>query len=229
MANLKEKMAAKKDDNNDEPVLEFLNNTIEQMTIFQNKDALTFKNIRLSKIKREGEALTDSDEDEHTKKQIEGINKKYVKKLEITIDNLNGKLTKAKKELELVKQENLSLQASIDNHVYINEKLNQAYKSLKDKSSKGKSSSQAPKKKVMDGKLELNLDNQDSGDIIDKDQKMEATGGSSTMYQKGTQIDDEPDFNPAEKMGDLEVPDDGNQKEFGGDISSICIAPFEDD
>ena len=68
MANLKEKMAAKKDDNNDEPVLEFLNNTIEQMTIFQNKDALTFKNIRLSKIKREGEALTDSDEDEHTKK-----------------------------------------------------------------------------------------------------------------------------------------------------------------
>ena len=58
---------------------------------------------------------------------------------------------------------------------------------------------------------------------------MEATGGSSTMYQKGTQIDDEPDFDPAKQMDDLDVPDGGNQKEFGGDISSICIAPFEDD
>lgn len=41
------------------------------------------------------------------------------------------KLTKAKAELEKVKQENMNLQASIDNHVFINEKLNQAYRNLK--------------------------------------------------------------------------------------------------
>lgn len=54
-----------------------------------------------------------------------------MKKLEFTIENLNMKLTKAKAELEKVKQENMNLQASIDNHVFINEKLNQAYRNLK--------------------------------------------------------------------------------------------------
>lgn len=48
---LKEKLANKvQNENNEEPVLEFLNNTMEQMTIFQNKDACYLKNIRLSKI-----------------------------------------------------------------------------------------------------------------------------------------------------------------------------------
>ena len=48
---MKEKLANKvQTENNEEPVLEFLNNTMEQMTIFQNKDACYLKNIRLSKI-----------------------------------------------------------------------------------------------------------------------------------------------------------------------------------
>jgi predicted transcriptional regulator len=93
------------------------------MTIFQNKDIGQYRNIRLSKIKKEGnDDFSDSDSQE--RKPKDNVDKKYVKKLEITIENLNGKLTKAKKELDKVKQENLSLQASIDNHVFINEKLN---------------------------------------------------------------------------------------------------------
>lgn len=133
---LKEKLANRQQsDNNEEPVLEFLNTTVEQMTIFQNKDIGCFKNIRLSKIQREGmDDFSDSDSGDAQKQ--ESLNKKYVKKLEFTIENLNMKLTRAKSELEKVKQENLSLQHSIDNHVFINEKLNQAYRNLKVKCQK---------------------------------------------------------------------------------------------
>ena len=66
------------------------------------------------------------------------MSKKYVKKLEFTIEGLNAKLTKAKSELEKIKQENLSLQHSVDNHVFINDKLNQAYRNLKAKYQKQK-------------------------------------------------------------------------------------------
>lgn len=97
---LKQNLAKKPAENNEEPVLEFLNNTMEQMTIFQNKDIGAYRNIRLSKIQREGaDDFSDSDSGENK----DGINRKYVKKLEITIENLNGKLTKAKKELEKIK------------------------------------------------------------------------------------------------------------------------------
>ena len=109
---MKEKLANRQQsDNNEEPVLEFLNTTVEQMTIFQNKDIGCFKNIRLSKIQREGmDDFSDSDSGDAQKQ--ESLNKKYVKKLEFTIENLNMKLTRAKSELEKVKQENLSLQHS---------------------------------------------------------------------------------------------------------------------
>lgn len=100
---MKEKLANKQqNENNEEPVLEFLNNTMEQMTIFQNKDIGCFKNIRLSKIQREGmDDFSDSDSGDAQKQ--ENLNKKYVKKLEFTIENLNMKLTKAKSELEKVR------------------------------------------------------------------------------------------------------------------------------
>lgn len=81
------------------------------MTIFQNKDINQYRNIRLSKIKKDGNNdFSDSDDSQGDKKPSDNSkDKKYIQKLEITIENLNGKLSKAKKELEKVKQENLSL------------------------------------------------------------------------------------------------------------------------
>lgn len=111
--------------------------------------------------------------------------------------------------------------------MFINEKLNQAYKSLKVKYQKKKrKGSGGEKGKIMEGNIELNLEQEDSGIInehgIEKAQKMEATGGSSTVYQKATNIEEENEF-------EGKIGGDIQEKEFGGDISSINIAPFEDD
>jgi len=85
-----------------------MNQTVEQLSIFQNKDVGQYRNVA-----------------------VEGpqeIDKKYVKKLELANDNLNVKLTKMKSEHQRLKDENFSLKASNDNHIYINEKLNRALK-----------------------------------------------------------------------------------------------------
>ena len=85
-----------------------MNQTVEQLSIFQNKDVGQYRNVA-----------------------VEGpqeIDKKYVKKLELANDNLNVKLTKMKSEHQRLKDENFSLKASNDNHIYINEKLNWALK-----------------------------------------------------------------------------------------------------
>lgn len=57
---------------------------------------------------------------------------------------------------------------------------------------------------------------------MEKDQNMSATGGS-TMYQKKI-------YTEGNDLGNNngETPINGDQG-FGGDISSICIAPFEED
>lgn len=76
----------------------------------------------------------------------------------------------------------------------------------------------------MVGQIEINLE--DEFDMMNEhgvDKGMEATGGSRS-YQKATNIDEDTDFNP-----DGKGATEGKEKEFGGDISSICIAPFEDD
>ena len=44
----------------------------------------------------------------------------------MSVENLNQKLTKLKENLGRLKNENASLKASNDNHIYINEKLNKA-------------------------------------------------------------------------------------------------------
>ena len=76
----------------------------------------------------------------------------------------------------------------------------------------------------MHGQIELNLDDEcDMMNEIGIDKGMEATGGSRS-YQKATNIEDETDFGT-----DAKNPGEAKEKEFGGDISSICIAPFEDD
>lgn len=123
----------------DVAAMNFLENTVEQLTIFQNKEIGQYKNIRLSKIKKEGDhgQLVEEDDDfEFSPEAKKNDDRKYIKKLEISIDSLNDKLTRLKKDYDKLKEENLSLQASIDNHVFINEKLNQAYKNLKDRKDK---------------------------------------------------------------------------------------------
>lgn len=224
---LKEKMASnKQQDDNDEPVLEFLNNTVEQMTIFQNKDIGCFKNVRLSKLQEEGlDDLSDSDSGEAQKQETSS--KKYVKKLEFTVDALNAKLTRAKSELEKLRQENMSLQHSVDNHVFINEKLNQAYRNLKVKCQKLKKKGERRGSKVMVGQLELNLEDDSVVNELGsaKGEKMEATGGSSAYYPKQA---DTSDRDPELAVATQPTGED-KDKDFGGDISSICIAPFEDD
>lgn len=71
--------------------------------------------------------------------------------MEISVDSLNDKLTRLKKEYEVLKDENLSLQASVDNHVFINEKLNQALKKQKNKKDKSEKKLKNPKsRKDMD-------------------------------------------------------------------------------
>ncbi len=82
-----------------------MNQTIEQLSIFQNKEIGQFRNIDISNIQKD---------------------QKYVKRLELSVDNLNTKLTKLKENLGRLKNENASLKASNDNHIYINEKLNKA-------------------------------------------------------------------------------------------------------
>ena len=81
----------------------FMDQTIEQLSIFQNKELGQFRNIDLENIKKD---------------------QKYVKRLELSVDNLNEKLSKLKAQMQKQKTENSSLKASNDNHVYINDKLN---------------------------------------------------------------------------------------------------------
>ena len=50
----------------------------------------------------------------------------------MTVENLNIKLTKLKTELRKLKDENISVKASNDNHIYINDKLNKALLKLMD-------------------------------------------------------------------------------------------------
>ena len=60
---------------------------------------------------------------------------------------------------------------------------------------------------------------------MDKDQNISATGGS-TMYQKKIQPEGKLENDNDLTSGERQI--DGG-KGFGGDISSICIAPFEED
>ena len=92
--------------------MNFMDQTIEQLSIFQNKDIAQFRNVDPT-ANVQSQPTTD---------------RKYVKKLELSVDNLNKKLSKLKVELQRLKDENIQLKTSNDNHIYINEKLNKALK-----------------------------------------------------------------------------------------------------
>ena len=87
---------------------------------------------------------------------------------------MNLKLSKLKEELKNLKDENVTLRASNDNHVYINEKLNKALQ------------------KQIEGK------------------NKKKTGSKTDNSKSG-----------------LEGTKDSNGGGFGGDISSIMIAPMD--
>lgn len=109
-----------------------MNQTVEQLSIFQNKDMGQYRNV----------AVEGSQE----------IDKKYVKKLELANENLNIKLTKMKTEHQRLKDENFSLKASNDNHIFINEKLNRALKKATDQK-RAKKDKKASKKGEMDSEV----------------------------------------------------------------------------
>ena len=129
-----------------------MNQTVEQLSIFQNKDVGQYRNVA-----------------------VEGpqeIDKKYVKKLELANENLNVKLTKMKSEHQRLKDENFSLKASNDNHIYINEKLNRALKkATEDKKQK---KDKTKKKGVQEIEAEMVEE-----DHLKKDDNIGATGGSN--------------------------------------------------
>ena len=87
--------------------------TLEQISIFANKDAGDYRNVEFGEV--EGAMVSANPNDA-----------KVQKKLQLTADNLNLKLSKLKEELKNLKDENVTLKASNDNHIYINEKLNKA-------------------------------------------------------------------------------------------------------
>lgn len=91
------------------PHMNFMDETIEQLSIFQNKEVGQYRNIKLDNLKKD---------------------QMYAKRLELSVDNLNQKLSRLKSQHQKLKNENASLKASNDNHIFINEKLNKALQKM---------------------------------------------------------------------------------------------------
>lgn len=110
-----------------------------------------------------------------------------------------------KDEHQRLKDENFSLKASSDNHIFINEKLNRALKKATDQKAKKDKKSKKAKGAEADTDIEP---------VDKKDDNIGATGGSNfemSAQQTNEQTNEE-------KKG---------EESFGGDISSIMIAPME--
>ena len=104
------------------------NQTLEQLSIFQNKEMAHFRNVNVpEQIPHDIQSVQD---------------RRLIKQLELTAENLNNKLSKLKAEMLKLKEENISIKASNDNHIYINEKLNKTLTKLMDQKKKGKTSIQ---------------------------------------------------------------------------------------
>ena len=78
---------------------DFLSVTIEQLSIFQNKELADYRNVDLQALKKD---------------------QMYDKRLELTVQNLNDKLSSLKSQLTKMKVELDSLKASNDNYAFIN-------------------------------------------------------------------------------------------------------------
>ena len=148
--------------------MNFMNQTIEQLSIFQNKDLAQFRNVdpQGTQIKPQEPSLQD---------------RKYVKKLELSVENLNTKLSKLKVELQRLKDENLQLKASNDNHIYINEKLNKALKKQLDKKADKKKKKKGGEDETIEPVLEDGQRDEEDGIPI-----IEAAREGETVEQSGT-------------------------------------------
>ena len=102
--------------------MDLMSQTIEQLSIFQNKELAHYRNVDLENLKKD---------------------QMYTRRLELSIENLNDKLSKLKSQLAKMKVEQASLKASNDNHVFINAKLSKALKKTMDKL-QGKSKQKLP-------------------------------------------------------------------------------------
>ena len=85
----------------------------EELSIFQAKGTTAGmpKQVDLNKLQRPGETGTD-----------------YVKKLEQSVQYLNDKIQRSRIDIKNLKKEIQNLKDSNENHIFINEKLNQALK-----------------------------------------------------------------------------------------------------
>ena len=83
----------------------------EELSIFQAKGANMPKQVDLNKLHRPGESGTE-----------------YTKKLEQSVQYLNEKIQKSRIDMKNLKKEIQNLKDSNENHIFINDKLNQALK-----------------------------------------------------------------------------------------------------
>lgn len=86
----------------------------EELSIFQAKGGGASpmpRQVDLNKLQRPGESNTD-----------------YMRKLEQTIQYLNEKIQKSRIDMKNLKKEIQNLKDSNENHIFINDKLNQALK-----------------------------------------------------------------------------------------------------
>ena len=83
----------------------------EELSIFQAKGVNMPKQVDLNKLHRPGESGTE-----------------YTKKLEQSVQYLNEKIQKSRIDMKNLKKEIQNLKDSNENHIFINDKLNQALK-----------------------------------------------------------------------------------------------------
>ena len=88
--------------------------TQEQLSIFQSKTPQNLPKLDLGKIAKNVQAEKDP--------------RAYIQKLEQSVNYLNEKIQRSRIDFKKMKQENRNLKESIDNHLSVNEKLNQALK-----------------------------------------------------------------------------------------------------
>lgn len=83
----------------------------EELSIFQSKNPHNLPRLDLNKLQKQ-----------------ESDHREYIKKLEQSVQYLNDKISKSRIDYKNLKKENQNLKDSNENHIFINEKLNQALK-----------------------------------------------------------------------------------------------------
>jgi hypothetical protein len=193
--------------------------TMEQLSIFQNKEMVHYRNVNVQPMVDNAMNADGSDP------RSPAADKKTILQLTKTVDNLNNKLSKLKQEMQKKKEENHRLQDSVDNQMYINDKLNKALTKLMDRKKQGKSGvkpASASKDSLQDSLPAAHQENGPGLDHMDEEEVLGTTGGSNIakepLQEKNQASQDSLEFQP-----------DKEKDGFAGDISSIMINPMERD